>query len=60
MENQNRQMDYWEEKEFELAKEVLIKAIGFNDRAATFDPVGYALIEARRLINGFKHDHGIV
>lgn len=52
-------MNYWEEKEFELAKEVFIKAISFKDRTATFDPVEYALIEARRLVNKFKHNHGI-
>lgn len=59
MENQIKQMDYWEEKAFEIAKELFCKAIEFNDRAATFDPVNYAIVESRRFIDKFKKVYGL-
>ena len=53
-------LTYWEEKELEAAMKILPVALGFNDRAATFDPVGYALMEARNLITRFRESKGVL
>ena len=53
------EMGYWDEREFEVAKGILMNAVGFTDRVATFDPVEYSLNEARRFVENFKKQHGL-
>ena len=52
-------MHYWEEREFEVAKAILERAVGFTDRVVTFDPVEYSLKEARRFVENFRAQHGL-
>ena len=53
-------IDYWKEKELELAMNILPQALGWTDRAATFNPVSFSLEMAETLVNEFRLKHGLL
>ena len=52
-------LNYWEEKELELAMRILPHAAGWDNVTPEFDPVAYSLHMANKLIIKFMEEKDI-